>query len=64
MIIINVYGMTNWREKTKYREVSSTSHDIIDQATLSFYNLEEVNSSRKEKSKEKIIKFDYYDNKR
>ena len=57
-------GWTIKEKKTKYREVSSTSHDNIDQATLSFYNLEEANSSRKEKFKVKIIKFGYNDNKR
>ena len=53
-----------FKEKKQNREVSSTSHDNIDQTTLSFYNLEEANSSRKEKSKVKIIKFGYNDNKR
>ena len=58
------WDIVNMKEKTKYKEVSSDFQDNIDHNMISFYNLDEVNSSRKEKSKVKIIKFGYNDNKR
>ena len=40
------WDIVNMKEKTKYKEVSSTFQDNIDHNMISFYNLEEANSSK------------------
>ncbi len=58
------WDIVNMKKKTKYKEVSSAFQDNIGHNMISFYNLEEANSPRKEKPKVKIIKYGYNDNKR